>query len=142
MAKRTISALTASVPSGPKTSTKPVRNELHDQAYQPGKRFATANDFARTRAFFSCQMCPGKPCSGKPSLFKEEKAAKGAVCRSTILSPQHVTKLIEAADGLCEVVDDLLQTYEGATTAIGEIEAKRRLVAYFEAVQGFRGLAC
>lgn len=47
---------------------KPLRNEFHNDAKTAGKRFATANGFARMEGEKGCCDVTGKGCSGKPSL--------------------------------------------------------------------------
>lgn len=53
---------------------KVPRTEFHVDPKTTGKGFATANGFARTEAFSSCQNPSGKACSGKPfPSYKKER---------------------------------------------------------------------
>lgn len=75
------------LPPAPKnsqeSSEKGPRISFHSVAKLTGKRIATANGFARTEAFSSCQNPTGKACSGKPFLFCKKKRQPGAAIGCT-----------------------------------------------------------
>lgn len=80
--------------------TNVARNEFHSGAEITGKPIAVANGFAKTKQEKSCGNVTGKGCSGKPSLFEEERAAKSCDCQELKLLAENIAKLAEIAADL------------------------------------------
>ena len=114
---------------------KVPRTEFHVDPKTTGKGFATANGFARTEAFSSCQNPSGKACSGKPSLFEEEKAAEDCDCRRSTMSIHHIVKLLAVADELAKQIERDRQPWE-----VRPCWRDSLIQAHREATQAFRGL--
>lgn len=80
--------------------TNVARNEFHSGAEITGKPIAMANGFAKTKQEKGCGNVTGKGCSGKPSLFEEERAAKSCDCQELKLLAENIAKLAEVAADL------------------------------------------
>lgn len=79
---------------------KPLRSSFHTAPKKTGKPIAVANGFAKTKQEKGCGNVTGKGCSGKPSLFEEERAAKSCDCQELKLLAENIAKLAEVAADL------------------------------------------
>lgn len=75
---------------------KPLRNEFHNDAKTAGKRFATANGFARMEGEKGCCDVTGKGCSGKPSLSLRREGSQEPALPELRLLVEATTMMTEA----------------------------------------------